>query len=162
MCCDTTASNTGRFSGACALLEQTLERELLLFACRHHVYELVLKAVFETKVKHITSSPDIPIFKKLRDNWKNINADNIESPLNFVKAHVAKTNITSLLSFYKTELEKSFGRDDFREFVELCVVFLGGDTENKLKLRPPRSFASSAMDGESNLFYKNMFASIAT
>ncbi|GBP50098.1 Uridine phosphorylase 2 [Eumeta japonica] len=25
MCCDTTASNTGRFSGACAILEQTLE-----------------------------------------------------------------------------------------------------------------------------------------
>ena len=47
MCCDTTASNTGRFSGACAILEQTLERELLLCACRHHIYELVLKAVFE-------------------------------------------------------------------------------------------------------------------
>lgn len=137
MCCDTTASNTGHFSGACAILEQTLERELLLFACRHHVYELVLKAVFETKVKHITSSPDIPIFKKLRDNWKNINTDNIESPLNFVKAHIAKTNITSLLTFYKTELEKSFVRDDYRELVELCVLFLGGDTENKLKLRPP-------------------------
>ncbi|XP_074108448.1 uncharacterized protein LOC141533454 [Cotesia typhae] len=130
-------SNTGRFSGACAILEQTLERKLLLFACRHHIYELVLKAVFETKVKHITSSLDIPIFKKLRDNWKNINTDNIESPLNFVEAHIAKTNITSLLTFYKTELEKSFVRDDYRELVELCVVFLGGDTENKLKLRPP-------------------------
>lgn len=42
MYCDTTASNTGRFSGACAILEQTLERELLLFAC-HHIYELVLR-----------------------------------------------------------------------------------------------------------------------
>ncbi|GBP74674.1 hypothetical protein EVAR_58940_1 [Eumeta japonica] len=52
MCCDTTASNTGRFSGACAILEQTLKRELLLFACRHHIYELVLKAVFETKDKN--------------------------------------------------------------------------------------------------------------
>ena len=30
MCCDTTA-NTGRFNGACAILEQTLGRELLLF-----------------------------------------------------------------------------------------------------------------------------------
>nr|XP_021191777.2 uncharacterized protein LOC110377279 [Helicoverpa armigera]XP_049697325.1 uncharacterized protein LOC110377279 [Helicoverpa armigera] len=56
---------------------------------------------------------------------------------NFVKAHIAKTNITSLLTFYKTELEKSFVRDDYRELVELCVVFLGGDTEIKLKLRLP-------------------------
>lgn len=46
MCCDTTASNTGRLNGACVLLEQKLDRELLLFACRHHVYELVLKSVF--------------------------------------------------------------------------------------------------------------------
>lgn len=56
---------------------------------------------------------------------------------NFVKAHIAKTNIKSLLAFYKTELEKSFVRDDYRELVELCVVFLGGDTVYKLKLRPP-------------------------
>ncbi|GBP65287.1 hypothetical protein EVAR_37136_1 [Eumeta japonica] len=37
MCCDTTASKTGRFNGACAILEQSLQKELLLFACRHHV-----------------------------------------------------------------------------------------------------------------------------
>lgn len=74
---------------------------------------------------------------ELRDNWKNINTDNIEPPLNFVKAHIAETKITSLLTFYKTELEKPFIRDDYRELVELCVEFLGGDTENKLKLRPP-------------------------
>ena len=42
-----------------------------------------------------------------------------------------------MLTFYKTELEKPFIRDDYRKLVELCVVFLGGDTENKLKLRPP-------------------------
>lgn len=137
MCCDTTASNTGRFNGACAVLEQTLERELLLFACRHHVYELVLKTVFETKIKQITKSPDIPIFKNFRDNWKNIDSSDIELSLDFVKDHIAETNITSLLLFYKAELEKGFIRDDYRELVELCVVFLGGDTEKKLKLRPP-------------------------
>lgn len=137
MCCDTTASNTGRFNGACAILEQTLGRELLLFACRHHVYELVLKAVFETKIKQITSSPDIPMFKKFRENWKNIDSSKIELPLNFVKERVAETDIQALLLFYKAELDKGFVRDDYRELVELCVIFLGGDTEEKLKLRPP-------------------------
>ncbi|GBP09739.1 hypothetical protein EVAR_81031_1 [Eumeta japonica] len=66
MWCDTSASNIGRFNGACANLEQTFKRELLLFACRHYVYELVL--VFETKMKPISCSPNIQIFKKLRDN----------------------------------------------------------------------------------------------
>jgi len=137
MCCDTTSSNTGRYNGACALLEHTLERELLLFACRHHVYELVLKTVFETKIKHITNSADIPLFKKFRDNWKNIDSNKIELCLDFVKEYVAETNITSLIMFYKAELEKSFIRDDYRELVELCVVFLGGDTNKKIKIRPP-------------------------
>ena len=34
---DTTASNTLHLNGACVLLERGLERELLLFACRHHI-----------------------------------------------------------------------------------------------------------------------------
>lgn len=136
MCYDTTSSNTGRFNGACALLEQTLDRELLLFACRHHVYELVLKTIFETKIKQITSSPDIPIFKKFKDNWKNMDSNNIELCLDFVKEHVAETNITSLLMFYKAELDKAFVRDDYRELVDLCVVFLGGDSEKKIKIKP--------------------------
>ena len=49
LCCDTTASNTGRINGGCVLLEQKLNREMLIFACRHHLYELVLKSMFEVK-----------------------------------------------------------------------------------------------------------------
>ena len=33
LCCDTTDSNTGRINGACVLLEQKLNREMLIFAC---------------------------------------------------------------------------------------------------------------------------------
>lgn len=137
MCCDTTASNTGRFNGACVLLEQILERELLLFSCRHHVYELVLKSVFETKIKQVTSSPDIPIFKKFRDNWKNINTNKIDLCLDFVNERVSETQVTSLLLYYKTKLNNTFIRGDYRELVELCVVFLGGDLEQKIKIKPP-------------------------
>lgn len=137
MCCDTTASNTGRFNGACAILEQTLERELLLFACRHHIYELVLKSAFEIKIKQITTSPDVPIFKKFRDNWKDIDSSAIELSLDSIKEDVGEAKITSLVTFYKAQLNKNFIRDDYRELVELCVVFLGGDAEKKLKLRSP-------------------------
>ncbi|GBM68938.1 hypothetical protein AVEN_192686-1 [Araneus ventricosus] len=78
LCCDTTASNTGSFNGACALLEQTFYRKMLFSACRHHAYELVLKAVFDVKIKQVTTSPDIPLFKKLKDNWKNIDLTKIQ------------------------------------------------------------------------------------
>lgn len=137
MCCDTTASNTGRLNGACVLLEQTLERELLLFACRHHVYELVLKSVFESKIQQVTSSPDIPLFKKFRENWKNINPSAIESCTDFVRQHLCEANINELVMFFHSELAKSFVRDDYRELIELAIIFLGGDNENKIKIRPP-------------------------
>ena len=43
---DTTASNTGWLSGACAILEQILERPILWLACRHHTGELHIKHAF--------------------------------------------------------------------------------------------------------------------
>lgn len=50
MCFDTTASNTGVLNEACLLLEQKIGRPLLTPACRHHVLEIVLAAVFSTKL----------------------------------------------------------------------------------------------------------------
>lgn len=137
MCCDTTASNTGRLKGACVLLEQKLDRELLLFACRHHVYELVLKCVFETKIHQITNSPDIPMFKKFRDSWNTINSAAIETHSHIVTQHFCNTKIKELLTFYNEELQKSIVRDDYRELIELSIIFLGGDSEKKIKIRPP-------------------------
>ena len=42
LCCDTTASNTGRLNGACVLLEKKLGGDLLYLPCRHHIYELFI------------------------------------------------------------------------------------------------------------------------
>lgn len=137
MCCDTTASNTGRLNGACVLLEQKLEKELLFFACRHHVYELVLKNVFETKIPQVTSSPDIPLFKKFRDNWKSFNLSTIETCSDFIKKHFYDAIISELLAFYVKELQSSIVRDDYRELIELSIIFLGGDEEKQFKIRPP-------------------------
>ena len=136
MCCDSTASNTGRLNGACILLAQRLERELLLFACRHHIYELVLKSVFEAKIQ-VTNSPDIPLLKKFRDNWSNIDsAITYTNILRFVKQHYNDCEIDQLVMFYNGELQKKIVRDDYRELIELSIIFLGGDKEKKLKIRP--------------------------
>lgn len=44
---NTTASNSGMLAGACIRLQETLGRLLLWLACRHHIYEVVLKYVFD-------------------------------------------------------------------------------------------------------------------
>jgi len=137
LCCDTTASNTGRLNGACILLEQKLDRELLIFACRHHVYELVLKSVFEVKISQITTSPDIPLFKKFKENWKNVDTNKIQVYRENVEIYFTTHEIEALLKFYYAELTKKIIRDDYRELIELSVIFLNGDPDRKLNIRPP-------------------------
>ncbi|GBM91155.1 hypothetical protein AVEN_26947-1 [Araneus ventricosus] len=131
LCCDTSASNTGRFNGACALLEQTFYREVFFFACRHHVHELVLKAVFDVKIKQVTTSPDIPLFKKLNDNWKNIDLTKIQCYRETMELFRTVPELENLFDFYRAELKKIMVRDDYRELIELSIVFLGGDEEKK-------------------------------
>lgn len=52
MVSDTTASNIGEVNGACILLERLLGRDLLYLACRHHVFELLLKTAFESSMEY--------------------------------------------------------------------------------------------------------------
>ena len=66
---DTTSSNTGCRTGACVLIEQKLEKDLLYFACRHHVMELIAGAAFTT-VLGSTSSPEVPLFKRFKQQWE--------------------------------------------------------------------------------------------
>jgi len=69
---DTTASNTGRLKGACYLLEQKLDRDILFLACRHHIYEIVLQSVFDEIQLLPSKGPDVPLFKRFKNTWKDI------------------------------------------------------------------------------------------
>lgn len=138
LCCDTTASNTGRINGACVLLEQKFDRDLLIFACRHHVYELVLKSVFDVKMQEVTTGPDIPIFKRFQENYKNLDRNKIQCSREILEAHFSHFEIESLIHFYEAKLKGEFVRDDYRELVELSILFMGGDADRReLKIRPP-------------------------
>ena len=58
---DTTASNTGLKSGACLLLEQKLQKQLISLACRHHIHELIVARVFDSLMGP-SSGPDMKLF----------------------------------------------------------------------------------------------------
>lgn len=60
---DTTASNTGAYSGACVLLEQKMGKELISLACRHHILELIVAKVFDTLMGP-SSGPNIKLFQR--------------------------------------------------------------------------------------------------
>ena len=71
---DTTASNSGEHSGACTYLEEWRGVPLLWLACRRHVIELHIAAA----VKHImgaTKDPGMDLFRRLRDQWHELDLD---------------------------------------------------------------------------------------
>lgn len=135
LCCDTTASNTGRINGAASLLEKKLEKDLLYLPCRHHIYEVILRGVFECKFGPTTSN-DVPLFKKFQVQWPNINKKNFEPALQDEKVFTILNSVKDDISnFCKQQLKKEIARDDYQELLELTLIFLG--TNTKATFRSP-------------------------
>ena len=125
MCCDTTSLNTGRLNGTCINIEQSLDKQLLFFACHHHMLELIIRAVF-TACIGTSSGPDIPLFKRLQKQWELIDKEKFEDAS--TNEYVAKTiaDVKDDISlFIFAQLLNNQQRDDYREILELALVFLG-------------------------------------
>lgn len=138
---DTTASNSGRLNGACVLLEQKLNRNILFFACRHHIFEIVLQAVFVTSKLSAMSGPDIPLFKRFQNYWENIDLRNYCIWTSHPEVYeVLKDVVDKVLLFCATKIEESFPRDDYKEFIELVMIFLGKTPPQGIHFRPPGAY----------------------
>ena len=138
MAFDTTSSNTGRHSGACVLVEQELEKDLLYLACRHHIHELLAQVAFKVALGP-SSGPEVPLFKRFQTQWNSINQDKYNTG-------VADPDVASLLVDVKEEMvawakltlqDQSNLRDDYQELVELVLIFLGGTPSRGVHFRAP-------------------------
>jgi len=85
-CFDTTFSNTGEFRGTCTLLSEELEVDLLQFACRHHIDEIILGAVVE-RCLGSTKGPKVTLFVRFREFWDTCNKSKFDvCPVNLIPA----------------------------------------------------------------------------
>lgn len=125
MCFDTTASNTGSRQGACVRIEQMLDKDLLYLACRHHVMELIIGAAFD-QVLRGSSGPDIGLFKRFQEYWPFIDRGNFQPAS--TDPHVEQLVADScreILEFCQIQIDIQHPRDDYREFIELSMIYLG-------------------------------------
>lgn len=131
-CFDTTSVNTGCDNGAGVLLEKILGKELLFLCCRHHIYELVLRAVFEEKVA-VSSGKEEPLFNRFKKMWPSIKFKQYQFGIaDSIVAEELKDIIEPTKAFIQEQLKKPICRDDYKEFLELSLLFLGGS----LDMRP--------------------------
>ena len=59
LCFDTTATNSGSKGGVCLRLQQIFGHDILHLACRHHVLEILLEAVFSKLIPEVSRGPEI-------------------------------------------------------------------------------------------------------
>ena len=133
---DTTSTNTGREKGACTLIEKKLGK-LLKLACRHHVMELIIGAVF--KVNNTASSaPYVPLFKRFQDQWACIKTKDFEAGVNSDHVNaLVKDMRESTVAFAQDLMAQGTQRDDYMEFLQLVVLFLGGIPANGVIFKAP-------------------------
>lgn len=136
---DTTSHNTGVDNGAAALLEAKIGRKLLRFPCRHHIYEIVLRSVFELKLTS-SSAPDVPMFNRFSSAWSTYDHNAYTSGIDdgIVGKQISKDERDDIIKFCYDQLSKFQIRDDYKEFIQLVLIFLGEDKEkNKFNFHTP-------------------------
>ena len=134
LCYDTAFNNTGRLNGANKIIEEHIGHPVLWCACRHHTSELIVKAL-HNKLNGNTTEPGVPLFKRLYKSWeetiKKVDysclcvLDTTSLP-DFMKKMAAEAKIWAEEALKK----ETFPRGDYKEFITLVFIFLGGKVVN--------------------------------
>ena len=152
---DTTSSNTGRLTGACVLLEEKFERELLSQACRHHVMEHVIGSVFQVCMGS-SSCPEFPLFKRFQAHWAFIGQDKYDVTVDSLDVlNIIRDVQKASKRLFSDILEEVQPRDDYRELLELTLIFLGAVPRRGVHF-VTRSHAPCPVDVEGDLFFQSM------
>lgn len=134
---DTTASNTGVNNGACTLLEEMFDKNLLSLACRHHILELIIAAIFNPLFGP-SSGPNIQLFERFSRSWKELNVNEYESglvdPAIAPKLELLKDDT---LEFIRQQLTQFQPRHDYDELLRLALMFLGAEPAECQQIRAP-------------------------
>ncbi|KAK3909534.1 2,3-dihydroxyphenylpropionate/2,3-dihydroxicinnamic acid 1,2-dioxygenase [Frankliniella fusca] len=146
LCSDTPTGNTGYNIGAAVRIEEALGKPLLYFACRHHILELIPKGLFDQMVEKSTS-PDIgALCKSLQEKWPHMDHSSFtpgtEDPAceKFLREHR-----DSILSFAMETLEKPHIRADYKQLVQLVIIFMGENPfkPKDIRFSPPIAVSSA-------------------
>jgi len=147
-CCDATASNTGKKSGSCNLLAKRLKQSLLYMSCRHHIFEIMNGNAFDLSLGYSTG-PDIQLFVRFKKYWSHIDVSQFESGFDdYETSYIlseCQNTVDQIVRFAKTALNTHLRRGDYREFLELVLMFLGEKLDRGLRFIQPGAYHRARM-----------------
>lgn len=99
-----------------------------------------MAAVF-AKYKFIISGPDITLFKRFKNSWTEINVDKcIPVVRNFQLKALFGNEIDDILLSMQDSIYKKYPRDDYRELLNLVIIFLGGVPSGRINFKKPSAY----------------------
>lgn len=109
------------------LIEQALGLDILYFACRHHVHELVLAAAFKAALGGTkTSCPDVLLFKTFQTQLVSINRGKWGDRFSHEDmARILASQLDELAEFFTRFISEHQPHDDYKELLNLCLLFIG-------------------------------------
>ena len=132
---DTTSSNTGPRNGACRLLQQKMQKDMLWLACRRPMLEIVLEAVVMLSLC-VSQGPDILLFKRFQKQWAAINTMSYQTAASDKNTANAVAGVVEyLLQFAEAQLLQFQLRDDYQELLHLMIIFLEEFHQEEFPLR---------------------------
>src|SRR6218665_227636 len=111
-------------------------------ACRHHIGELMLSHLFSDLNMETSKSPNVTLFTRMRTHWNLLSHSSSQAvmfqPANYTseaqKLLAARRDDT--IACRPTQGVVEFVKDDYSEFTELSLVFLG-HTKSEVSLCRP-------------------------
>ena len=117
-----------------------MNRALLWSGCRHHVDEVILSNVNSDLQIEVSKPPDVALFTRFRKHFELLTYKDCQ--------HLTKLNLSNysgstqeIMEAWRSSVLETLSamnvlkRDDYKEFAELCLVFLGG--KDKINFRKP-------------------------
>lgn len=130
---DTEAVNTGRFNGAVILIENHFKAEFFNLPCRHHIYEIVQRAIWENVFGKTTGPTTTAEFTPLIENWEHIKENNLEfDPADeaiFQKSEELWQMFDEAKIVLQIHAKNPQVRHDYAELNDLALKFLGIKTK---------------------------------
>ena len=88
--------------------------------------ELLAGAAFTASLT-LSSAPEVLLFKRLQQNWSFLDQANYETSLEL--GEIPDAVKQEILEFAQNQLLRESVRDDYRELLELSIIFLGGSPD---------------------------------
>ena len=106
--------------------------------CRHHIFEIVLGAVFD-HLSPPSTGPSIGLFEQFSKAWDKMDKTNFKSGLHSERvASVLEKRTEEIESFIQNILSCHVQpRDDYRELLLLCLIFLNKISPEQVKFYKP-------------------------